>query len=160
MSGGLHGDGVEQLRAEIGRRVDGAAALLSSDDHLAHSVMWERWLQSSAAETLVAQLAADVDGTEHDQQAAAQACIDVLNALWGDGDPPDQWWRTALGRLCASSSGVDGAEMVSAHVAAAMLGVHPGDIAAMCATGQLDRHPDGGIVASSVQQHRSRRRGT
>ena len=45
--------------------------------------------------------------------------------------------------------------MVSVHVAAAMLAIHPSEIGSLLATGRLDRHPDGGVVASSVYRFRS-----
>lgn len=147
----------EQLRDEVADRADGLAGLLGPDDHLAHTALWERW--GRTAEAVAAQLAVDAYGDDHAQRAAAQACADVLNALWPAADPPDEWWLTPLGRLCASSLGVEGSEMVSAHVAAAMLGVHPSQIGALVATGRLDRHPDGGIVAASVHQLRQARGG-
>lgn len=92
-----------------------------------------------------------VEGDDHE---SAQTCIDVLNVLWPHGTPetighPD-WWHTPLGRACARSLGHDTAETVSRSVAAAMLGVTPGTVSQLVHRGTLDRHPDGGVLRSSV----------
>jgi hypothetical protein len=104
---------------------------------------------------LVAQLAQD-----DDDRLAAQTAIDVMAALWPHGDPEQigqpTWWRTPLGRLIGRSIGSDD-EAVSLSVAAAMLGVSRSAVSHLLARGQLDRHPDGGVVRSSILQRLERR---
>lgn len=86
---------------------------------------------------------------DDDDRLAAQTVIDVMAVLWPT-DPPAEWWRTPLGRVCARSIGTDDAESVSHSVAAAMLGIGRGSIGPMVSRGNLDRHPDGGVVRASV----------
>lgn len=88
-----------------------------------------------------------------DDRLAAQAAVDIVNALWPHSAPcPDDpsWWSTPLGRMVARSGGVDGSDAVTRSVAAAMLGVHPGTVARLVDRGTLDRHPDGGITRAAV----------
>lgn len=92
-----------------------------------------------------------------DDRLAAGTATDLLNALWPDGDPPSEWWRTPLGRLCARSVGHDDADAVTHSVAAAMLGVTRGTVAQLVHRGTLDRHPDGGITRASVLLRIARR---
>ena len=109
----------------------------------------------SVAPVLAAQLAQD-----EDDRLAAQTVIDLMCLLWRHGAPEDvgraDWWRTPLGRLCARSLGRDDSEAVSYSVAAAMLGVHPGTTAQMVHRGNLDRHPDGGVLRASVLKRLAR----
>lgn len=86
-----------------------------------------------------------------DDNTAAQATIDVGNALWPDHDPPDDWWTTPLGRACARSLGTDD-QAISASNAAAMLGTSRSRVYQLVDVGRLDRHPDGGVVRSSVMR--------
>jgi hypothetical protein len=50
------------------------------------------------------------------------------------------------------SGGTEDAEAVSASVAAAMLMVTRSRVYALLNEGKLDRHPDGGVVRTSVMQ--------
>lgn len=91
---------------------------------------------------------------EDDDQLAGQTAIDLLCALFPSGDPEDRdpgWWRTPLGRACGRSLGTDGTS-VSHSVAASMLGIERGSIGKMIGLGVLDRHPDGGVLRTSVLQ--------
>lgn len=110
---------------------------------------------TSAAATLTAQLDQD-----NDDQLAAEACTTILNALWPDTSPEHvdrgDWWRTPLGRLCARTLGRNDTDAVTQSVAAAMLGVTRGTIAQMVHRGTLDRHPDGGVLRSSILQRLAR----
>lgn len=101
-----------------------------------------------------------------DGREAAQAVIDVMGALWPHCPPEDceraDWWRTPLGQACAASLGVDHSERVSYAVAGAMLGITEGSAKKATQRGQIDRHPDGGVLRSSVlqrigRQHERRR---
>lgn len=85
-----------------------------------------------------------------DDHETAELVIDLMHALWGTCDPPPEWWRTPLGRACATSFGHDTSEAWSRSVAAAVLGVHPGTIAQLVHRGVLERHPDGGLTRASV----------
>ncbi len=82
--------------------------------------------------------------------------VDVMHALWGPTDPEDvgrgQWWGTPLGRACARHLAHDAAEVLTQAQAAAMLGVPRGTVGSLVHRGQLDRHPDGGVLKSSVLQ--------
>lgn len=114
-------------------------------------------LQPSDArcQMLVAQLEQD-----DDDRLSAQTAVDIMCALWPNCQPEDadqaDWWRTDLGRLLARALGRGDSESVTHAVAAAMLGVPRHNIGQMVARGQLDRHPDGGVVRSSVLQRLAR----
>ena len=128
-----------QLCDELDNAIAGpVGALLGLD--LAESVR-RRIVERSAS--MAAVLSSDSDET-------AGLATDLLCALWPGEGPPPTWWRTPLGRACASSLGKDGSESVSRAVAAAILGVHPGTVAQLVHRGTLDRHPDGGITRASV----------
>lgn len=111
---------------------------------------------AAQAQVLAAQLAQD-----DDDRLSAQTCIDLMVALWPHGAPEDvgqpEWWRTALGRLCARSLGRSDAEAVTYAVAAAMLGIARGTVGVMVTRGTLDKHPDGGVLRASVLQRLGRR---
>lgn len=85
-----------------------------------------------------------------DDQATAQIVVDLLNLLWPGGDPPHDWWRTPVGRMCARSLGQADSDAVTHAVAAAMLGIARGTVGTLVTRGKLDRHPDGGITRASV----------
>jgi hypothetical protein len=40
-----------------------------------------------------------------DDNLVAETVIDLMHAIWGQADPPPEWWRTPLGRLVAGSIG-------------------------------------------------------
>lgn len=108
-----------------------------------------------SVELLAAQLVQD-----EDDRLAGQTVIDIMTTLWPHVSPEQagmaDWWRTPLGRACARSLGREDAESISQSVAAAMLGVTRGTIAQMVHRGTLDRHPDGGVLRSSVLQRLAR----
>lgn len=96
----------------------------------------------TAAVRLVAEL--------RDDSAATRAAQTVMNLLHGMHDPEPSWWRTPLGRLCANALVTVTAEAITYQVAADMLGVARGTVGTMMHRGTLDRHPDGGVLKSSV----------
>lgn len=142
----------DQIRHELGATLaDPVGCLLGLDlDTAIRTRINERveWIAATVAR-----------GADHER---AELVIDIMNALFGDGEPPIEWWGTPLGQACAGSLGVDTAEAVSQSVAGAILGVTRGTIAQMLARGGthcLERHPDGGIVLASVLRERDRRDG-
>jgi hypothetical protein len=90
-----------------------------------------------------------------DDQLLAETVLDVLGALFPD-QPPDEWWRTPLGRRCAASAGLDDTSEVTHSVAAAMLGISRNTVPTLLDRGALDRHPDGGVTRASVFARLSR----
>ena len=82
------------------------------------------------APVLAAQLASG------DDNLVAETVIDLMHAIWGQADPPPEWWRTPLGRLVAGSIGRDDAEAVTPSVAAAMLGVSRGRVYQLIEAGE------------------------
>lgn len=91
-----------------------------------------------------------------DDHTAAGTGTDLMTVLWGDDDPPDRWWRTPLGRVCARVLTHDDTDAVTHSHAAALLGLARGTIASMVHRGTLDRHPDGGILRTSIMQRLAR----
>lgn len=84
-----------------------------------------------------------------DETASATAAA-IMHALHGTADPEPDWWRTPLGRLCANALAAESNEAVTYQAAADMLGVVRGTVATMVSRGTLDRHPDGGVLKSSL----------
>lgn len=109
-----------------------------------------------ASERLISQLTQD-----DDDHLSAQTAIDIMATLWPDALPEQcgkaDWWQSELGRFIARAAGHDQGEAVTYAVAAAMLGLARGSIGVMIQRGQLDRHPDGGVLRSSVLQRLSHR---
>lgn len=140
-------DALAQLTDELGQRLTALAnAGGTVDDVLAVDGEGER-----RARRLIGPLTSD------DDRESAQAVIDLMVALWPDGTaPPHHWWTTPLGRIVARSIGTDDTDAVTHSVAAAMLGLSRGAIGPMIIRGDLDRHPDGGVLRSSIMARLSR----
>jgi hypothetical protein len=66
-------------------------------------------------------------------------------------DPPLDWWGTPLGRVMARRVGHPTAASVSYTVAGAMLGITRQGVHDLVSRGKLTRHPEGGVLASSVR---------
>jgi hypothetical protein len=133
-----------QIGEELGAALYDPSAAVGDPDFLAYG---EQMVASRAA-MLAGQLLQEMD-----DRLSAQTAIDLMCGLWRHGAPEDHdpaWWRTPLGRAIARSAGRDDADAVSYSVAGAMLGVVRGTISQMVARGTLDRHPDGGVLRSSV----------
>lgn len=96
----------------------------------------------SLASLLISELRTD--------ETAISAATTIMHALHGTHDPDPDWWRSPLGRLCANALAEESAEAITHQAAADMLGLARGTIAAMVHRGTLDRHPDGGVLRSSV----------
>lgn len=133
-------DLVEQLADELDARLVGPVTSLLGLD-----------LGEMARERLTARvpmLAGQL--TSDDDRLVAETVIDVMLALWGVDDPPEQWWRTPLGLRCAASLAGQPGGAFSRASAARMLGVHVGTVDQLLSRGTLERHPDGGLTAGSV----------
>lgn len=145
----LHDQVTAQLATELGGIASALGALVGAHEF----VEFERTLTGRVRSIAASLLSLD-------DREAAQAVIDVMVVLWPNAAPEDcgraDWWSTPLGRVCARSLGRDDIEAVTQSVAAAMLGVTRGTIAQMVHRGTLDRHPDGGVLRSSVMQRLSR----
>lgn len=135
-----------QLVDELGARVYNMAVLDGPDAAIEAPERVE-WIAGKVAGPLCSD----------DDNEAAQTVIDLMCALWPDGcEPPAEWWRTPVGRMVARSIGRDDAEAVTHSVAAAMLGVARGTVSTLVHRGTLDRHPDGGVLRSSVMARLAR----
>ncbi|WP_163510311.1 hypothetical protein [Fodinicola acaciae] len=133
------------LRLVTGRLVDPLGILLQSEAAVAGV---RRQLRSDA-EMWAAQLLGD------DQEQAKRLAIRLLAALYPSDEPfqpPDQWWRTPLGRVVARTVGHPAAESLSLAVAGAMLGISRQGVHDLVRRHKLDRHPDGGVTSESVRQ--------
>ncbi|GAA2801352.1 hypothetical protein [Saccharopolyspora taberi] len=89
-----------------------------------------------------------------DDDLALATISRLLAALYpGDEpfDPPERWWRTALGRVTARRMGHPAKERVSFAVAGAMLGITRQGVHDLVGRAKLRRHPDGGIDVTSVR---------
>jgi hypothetical protein len=87
------------------------------------------------------------------QEQAVLTAARLIAALFpGDDpfDPPERWWRTALGRAVARSAGHPSAAAVSYSTAGAMLGITRQGVHDLVKRGKLSKHPDGGVTTSSI----------
>ncbi len=101
--------------------------------------------------------AAQLLGT--DRELATMTAARLIGVLFpGDGpfDPPESWWRTALGRAVARSAGHPAAVTVSYSTAGAMLGITRQGVHDLVKRGKLDKHPDGGVTTSSIRDRLNR----
>ncbi|MGR6920154.1 hypothetical protein ACU635_38480 [[Actinomadura] parvosata] len=94
-----------------------------------------------------------------DPRQAALTAARLIGVLFpGDEpfDPPEQWWRTPLGRAVARGVGHPSAAAVSYSTAGAMLGITRQGVHDLVKRGKLDKHPDGGVTTSSVHARLNR----
>lgn len=94
-----------------------------------------------------------------DQRQAALTAARLIAVLFpGDEpfDPPEQWWRTPLGRAVARGAGHPAKEAVSFATAGAMLGITRQGVHDLVKRGKLDRHPDGGVTTGSIHARLNR----
>lgn len=89
---------------------------------------------------------------DEDDKLAAQTVIDLMSALWREGEPSTDWWETPLGRAVARSTGTS-LDVVSYSVAGAMLGTSKQYVGKLVGQGRLERGPDGGVTHASVRAH-------
>jgi hypothetical protein len=86
-------------------------------------------------------------------RAARDTALGLMQVMFpGDAEPPAQWWRTPLGRACATHSVGLYPDQVKANSAADILGVGPSRVYQLLDSGKLLRHPDGGVTRASVMQ--------
>lgn len=137
-----------QLADEVGRAAGALGAIVGPDLLIA---------LKAAVATRVPLWAAQLTGD--DEHLAAATVDDLMGVLWPHGMPEDHepgWWRTPLGQAVARSIGHQAAEAVSYGVAAAMLGAPRATVASWVRRGELDRHPDGGVLRSSLMARLAR----
>ncbi|WP_344486482.1 hypothetical protein [Nonomuraea monospora] len=94
-----------------------------------------------------------------DRRQAALTAAKLIAVLFpGDEpfDPPEQWWRTPLGRAVARGAGHPSATAVSYSTAGAMLGITRQGVHDLVKRGKLDRDPEGGVTTSSIQARLNR----
>lgn len=89
-----------------------------------------------------------------DDREAVDTVARIVATLYpGDGpfEPPLDWWRTPLGQVVARRVGHPTAPSVSYAVAGAMLGISRQGVHDLVTRGKLVRHPDGGVLPSSIR---------
>lgn len=132
------------VRLVTSRLLDPLEILLQSDTLMEPL----RARMSQDAEMWAAQLlGAD---TELAKQVAVRL-VAVLHPADAPFDPPEDWWRTPLGRITARRAGHPAKERVSFSVAGAMLGITRQGVHDLVSREKLRRHPDGGVTTSSVR---------
>ncbi|MCI2416410.1 hypothetical protein MOQ72_03155 [Saccharopolyspora sp. K220] len=145
MSRAEHQELADELRRLVAiRLLDPLRILLESD---AATASLQRRIDRDAATWATRLL-----GPDH--QAAVHTCARLLAALYPDDgpfDPPDAWWRTALGQVVARRIGHPGADHVSLSTAGAMLGITRQGVHDLVNRDKLERHPDGGVSTASIR---------
>lgn len=89
-----------------------------------------------------------------DDEVAVHTAMRLVATLYpGDSafDPPDDWWRSPLGQVVARRVGHPSVPAVSYPVAGAMLGITRQGVHDLVRRGKLARHPDGGVLTTSVR---------
>lgn len=128
----------DQLAGELEIVTGNVSAVLGMDlEQLLRERAWGR------ADALVSSLGLD-------EPDSYQTAVDLMHVLFGQAEPEPEWWTSPLGLLCAAALGDGDEHRISQQAAAEMLGVTRGTVAQMVARGNLDRHPDGGVLRSSV----------
>lgn len=88
-----------------------------------------------------------------DGRAARDTALGLMRVMFPrDAEPPAQWWRTPLGRACATYTVGLYPDRVQANNAAAILGIGPSRVYQLLESGKLTRHPDGGVTRASVMR--------
>ena len=131
----------DQLRDEIEQRVGDWFAFLGTRD----SYLTFEAEAVGLADRLAMQVRSD------DERERAEIVADLMATLWPRSEPPVEWWSTPLGLCIAASVGWDlDAVSVTQQAAAEMLGVTRGTVAQLVHRGDIERHPYGGLLRSSV----------
>lgn len=101
--------------------------------------------------------AAQLLGADRERATLTAArLIGVLFPSDASFDPPTSWWRTALGRAVARSTGHPAAVAVSYSTAGAMLGITRQGVHDLVKRGKLDKDPNGGVTTSSIRNRLNR----
>lgn len=93
-----------------------------------------------------------------DDTDAALAVSTILVGLYPEQsgvagfNPPDDWWRTPLGRTVVARVGHPDRIRVPYALAGAMLGMTRQGVHDLVRRGKLARHPDGGVTVASVRE--------
>lgn len=94
-----------------------------------------------------------------DRELATLTAARLIGVLFpGDApfDPPTSWWRTALGRAVARTTGHPAAAAVSYSTAGAILGITRQGVHDLVKRGKLDKDSNGGVTTSSIRDRLSR----
>lgn len=94
-----------------------------------------------------------------DQERATLTAARLIGVLFPSDAPfapPTSWWRTALGRAVARSTGHPAAAAVSYSTAGAMLGITRQGVHDLVKRGKLDKDPNGGVTTSSIRDRLNR----
>lgn len=140
-----HVELVGQLAGLAESRLLDPLEILTGDDELVRPV---RERVRADAQMWAAQLLGP------DDRVARHAGARMISAFYpGDGpfEMPAEWWRTPLGRVVARRMGHPSREAVSYAEAAAMLGITRQGVHDLVRRNKLDRHPEEGITAASIQ---------
>lgn len=88
-----------------------------------------------------------------DARTARATALALMRALFPpSAEPPAQWWRTPLGRECATYSVGLYPDRIQAARAAEILGIGPSRVYQLLHAGKLVHHPDGGVTRASVMR--------
>lgn len=134
---------LDELRSEIADLLADRAVLLA--EAIAPELAARLGQAANAAST---RLLGDLLGD--DEHAASAAGVLLATLAWGDGDPPDRWWHTPIGRAIARTTRADPDQSVRASTAARMLGVSPQRVGVLLEEGKLGRTPEGRVSHQSV----------
>ncbi|MGI5144954.1 hypothetical protein ACQEVC_00905 [Plantactinospora sp. CA-294935] len=92
-----------------------------------------------------------VDGDDREAVGTAMRVVSTLYPGDGPFEPPLDWWRSPLGQVVARRVGHPTAGSVTYAVAGAMLGITRQGVHDLVNRGKLVRHPEGGVLPSSVR---------
>ncbi len=137
---------VEELVGLVERRVVDPLEILFGSDEQVGPVRERLRIE---AEVWAAQLLG------RDDALAVRTAARLIAAVFpGDDlfDPPEEWWRTAFGRVVARRVGHPGREAVPFATAGAMLGITRQGVHDLVKRAKLDRHPDGGVTTQSIRE--------
>lgn len=86
-----------------------------------------------------------------EERLARDTAIALMRVMFPrDAEPPAPWWRTPLGRACATHTAGLYPDRIQANGAAAILGIGSSRVYQLLDSGKLTRHPDGGVTRASV----------
>ncbi|MFY1690620.1 hypothetical protein [Plantactinospora sp. WMMB782] len=92
-----------------------------------------------------------LDGADREAVGTAMRIVSTLYPGDSPFEPPLDWWRSPLGQIVARRVGHPTADAVTYAVAGAMLGITRQGVHDLVNRGKLARHPEGGVLPSSVR---------
>ncbi|MGI5213571.1 hypothetical protein [Plantactinospora sp. CA-290183] len=140
-----HGQLVEQLVRTIDiRLLDPLEILLDGHDAVEALRTVVRIRAGSWAQRLL-------DGDDETALGTVLRIVSTLHPDDGPFEPPLDWWRSPLGQVVVRRVGHPTAPSISYAVAGAMLGISRQGVHDLVSRGKLIRHPEGGVLPSSVR---------